>query len=59
MGCKLIELRHERISTGTIESHNGLKTWNTEAWKQSTKAATKVLNNSSPIFANLHHFVQR
>jgi hypothetical protein len=55
---KLIELHHERTSTGTIESHDGLKTWNIEAWKQ-MKAATKIWNISLPIFANLDHFVQR
>lgn len=26
IGCRLIELHHERTSTGTIESHNGWKT---------------------------------
>lgn len=40
IGCKLIELHHERTSPGTIGSHNGLKNWNTEAWKQITEAAT-------------------
>lgn len=56
---KLIELHHERTSTGTIESHNGSKTWNTDAWKQITKVDTKILNIGLPIFANLGHFVQR
>lgn len=50
IGYRLIELHHERTSTGTIESHNGLKTWNIEAWKQITKVATKMLNIG---FANL------